>query len=81
MGRVVACLGLEVAGLPLGPPALVALGDIPQLPGLEHQLHLHLAATGAEELLCDDPDPRVLAQYLSHEFPPPFAGFERVSTM
>jgi hypothetical protein len=81
MGRGSARSRLEVAGLPLAAMALVALGDIAQLPGLENQLHLHLAATGAEKLLCDDPDPRVLAQYLSHDFTPPFLEIERISTM
>jgi hypothetical protein len=81
MGRGAARSRLEVAGLPLGAMALIALGNIAQLPGLEDQLHLHLAATGAEKLLRDDPDPRILAQYLSHGFTPPFTRIERFSTM
>jgi 2-haloacid dehalogenase len=69
-------LCLEVAGLALLALALFALRDVAQLSVIENELHLDLAATGAEKLLRDDPDPRVLADDFCHDLFPPFTDVE-----
>jgi hypothetical protein len=48
--------------------ALFALSHVSQLAIIEDELHFHLAATGAEELLRDDTYPRVLADDFGHVF-------------
>jgi YjjG family noncanonical pyrimidine nucleotidase len=67
--------GLEIAGLALLTMTLVALGSVAQLPLVEYQLHPYFAAACAEELLGDNPDPRVFAQNLGHGISTSFPGF------
>jgi hypothetical protein len=66
MGRRTGRSSFEIAGLALLTMALLAFGGVAQLPLIEHMLHPHFAAACAEELLGDNPDPRIFAQNLGH---------------
>jgi hypothetical protein len=58
---------IEVAGPSLAAVALVAGGNILEFAFGEHGFHLHFPAAGAEELLCDNVDPSVFADFC-HSF-------------